>query len=256
MRQERCARRDGWEMAKSIHKLKEKDKATFYSLSEVWSLPAPSSTKPEERGFVVDSGASLHMLSKKDLNLAELEVRVSRNPTTVITANGEVKTNEDATVYVYDLDLFVTVQIFEDTPAVLSLGKLCEDHGYSYDWASGQKPHLIENGRKTNCNSENYVPIGVPGLSTCSSTSTASASPASLPQDTTEDSTSSPATTRLRSTPAVHHWETVTVSYRNRKPKIKIRTPYRWMKECQHHGTHPQALLVNQIRNLQESGIG
>ena len=74
----------------------------------------------------------MHTLSWKDLNSADLDtVRVSRNPTTCITANGEVQTNEEATVYVYDLDLFVTVHIPEDTPAVLSLGELCEDHGYS-----------------------------------------------------------------------------------------------------------------------------
>ena len=71
-----------------IHKHKAKDKATFYSPSEVWSLPAPSSTKPEERTFETDSGASLHMPSRKDLNSAEQDtIRVSRNPTTVITAN-------------------------------------------------------------------------------------------------------------------------------------------------------------------------
>ena len=83
-------------MAKSILQHKEKDEATFYSPSEVWCLPAPSLTKPEEIEFVVDSGASLHMLSTKDLNSAELEsIRVSRNPARVITANGEVQTNED-----------------------------------------------------------------------------------------------------------------------------------------------------------------
>ena len=34
----------------------------------------------------------------------------------------------------------------EEIPAVLSLGKLCElceDHGYTYHWTSGSKPHLI-----------------------------------------------------------------------------------------------------------------
>ena len=39
-------------------------------------------------------------------------------------------------------DLFVTVMLLEETPAVLSLGKLCEDHGYTYQWTSSQKPHL------------------------------------------------------------------------------------------------------------------
>ena len=72
----------------------------------------------------------MHMVGKKDLNSAELEtMRMSRNPTTVMTANGEVQTREDATIYVKDLDLFVTVMLLEETPALLSVGKLCEDHG-------------------------------------------------------------------------------------------------------------------------------
>ena len=64
----------------------------------------------------------MHMLSRKDLNSAELEtVRVSKSPTTAVTPNGEVRTKEEATVYVKDLDLIVTVKLLEDTPAVLSL---------------------------------------------------------------------------------------------------------------------------------------
>ena len=72
--------------------------------------------------FVVDSGSSMHTLSKKDLSSDGLDtLRRSRNPTTVVTAIGEVQTNEEAQVYVQDIDLFVTVQILEETPAVLSL---------------------------------------------------------------------------------------------------------------------------------------
>ena len=126
-------------------KLKEKHKTTFFSPSENWCLPAPSTLKAEEREFVVDSGASMHMISKKDLNSVELEtVTTSRCPTTVITANGQVQTNEEATVYVRELEKFLTVKLLEDTPAVLSLGKLCDEHGYSYEWINGQKPHLIK----------------------------------------------------------------------------------------------------------------
>ena len=76
----------------------------------------------------------MHMISTKDLNSAELEtVTTSRSPMTVITANGEVQTNEEATVYVKELDIFLTVKLLEDTPAVLSLGKICDEHGYSYE---------------------------------------------------------------------------------------------------------------------------
>ena len=54
----------------------------------------------------------------------------SRSPMTVITANGEVQTNEEATVYVRELDIFLTMKLLEDTPAVLSPGKLCDEHGF------------------------------------------------------------------------------------------------------------------------------
>ena len=69
------------------------------------------------------------MLSRKDLNSAELEtVRVSKSPTTVVKASGEVETKGETTVYGKELDLFVTVKLLRDTLAVLSLGKLCEVH--------------------------------------------------------------------------------------------------------------------------------
>ena len=63
----------------------------------------------------------------------------SCSPPIVITAYGEVQTHEEATVYVKDLDVFLTVEVLENTPAVLSLGKLCDENGYSYEWINGQK---------------------------------------------------------------------------------------------------------------------
>ena len=107
--QERCAREAAWKLAKSIQKLMEKNKTAFFSPSENWCLPAPSSLTPEESEFVVDSRASMYMISKKSLNSAELETMTkSCSLTIVITANGEVQTHEDATVYVKELDVFLT----------------------------------------------------------------------------------------------------------------------------------------------------
>ena len=141
-------------------------------------MPVTSIKEPEEREFVVDSGASVHMVSKRDLNSAVLEtMRTSRSPTTVMTANGEVQTREEATVFVKELDLFVTVMLLEETPAVVSLGKFCEDHGYTYHWTSGRKPHLIRNDKKIDGNISNFVPFVVPGLSTSSSSPASSSTP-------------------------------------------------------------------------------
>ena len=67
----------------------------------------------------MDSGAK-HMLCRKDLSSAELETNENIQ---------KVQTNEVATAYVKDLDLFVT-----------------KTHGYTYEWIGGQKSQHIEKG--------------------------------------------------------------------------------------------------------------
>ena len=150
-----------------------------------------STLKPEEREFVVDSGASMHMISKKDLSEAEMDTLTkSCSPTIVITANGEVQTQEEAIVYVKELDIFLTMKVLENTPAVLSLGKLRDENGYSYEWINGQKPHLIKDGIRIICNTQNFVPIVAPGLS--SSSSASSSTSRTLLKQESPSSSSSP----------------------------------------------------------------
>ena len=132
-------------------KLKEHERATFFSPSENWCLPA-SNLKPEEREFVVDSSASMHMISQKDLCDAEMDTLTkSCSPTIVITSNGEVQTHEEATVYVKELDIRIRIP----------------------------------------CNTENFVPIVVPGLSSSSSGSSSTSKTPSRQES--HSSSSSPA---------------------------------------------------------------
>ena len=133
-------------MTKSIHKPKrKKDKATFYSPSEVWCLAASSSTKPEEREFVVDSRASMHKLSRKDLSgtghftgiqrLSQPTEKCKRTRklqcTSTISKNSPQEKSSRIHQQFYRLEF-------------------CEDHGYSHEWTSGQKTHLMKNCRKNN----------------------------------------------------------------------------------------------------------
>ena len=182
-RQQRCDRSKAWNLARSIHKLKEKDKAAFYFPAEEWVLLAASTKEPEEREFVVDSGASMHMVSKKDHNSGELEtmrdIKKSDDGDDG-QRRGANKRRSDSVCQA--LDLFVKVMLLEKTPAVLCLGKLCE--GFSHHWISGQKPHLIRNGKRIDCNVSNCVPFVVPGLSASSSSTTPSlTSPSSSSKD-------------------------------------------------------------------------
>ena len=139
---ERCARKTAWDLSKQyINKLKNSDKATVYIPGEVKGMPAPTTSKrPEEWEVVVDSGASMHMMSKKELSSEEMgAIKRSITPTVVFSANGE--------------------------PAVQSQGKLCEDHGHSFEWVSGQMPRLTPNGKSIICKTDNFVPLVVPGWS-------------------------------------------------------------------------------------------
>ena len=68
-RQERCAQSKAWNLAKNIYKVKDKEKATFYSPSEEWVAPAASTKELEEREFVVDSRASCIWSARKTLTL-------------------------------------------------------------------------------------------------------------------------------------------------------------------------------------------
>ena len=201
--QEQGAREAAWKLAKSVLKLKEHERATFVSPSENRCLPA-SNLKPEERDFFVDSGASMHMISEKDLSDAEMDTLTkSCNPTIVTTDNGEVQTHEEAIVYVKELDIFLTMKVLDNTPALLSLGKLCDENRYSFEWINGQKPHLIKNGIRIPCNAENFVPIVVPGLSSSSSGSSSTSKTPSRQ----ESHSSSPSSTSS-SSPAVSEIQT------------------------------------------------
>ena len=128
-----------------------------FHLRKIGACRRHHSLKPEERELVLDSGASMHMISKKDLSKAEMDTLTkSCSLLIVITTNGGVQTHEEAIVHVKELDIFFTLKVLDNTPAVLSLGKRCDEHGYSYEWITGQKAHLIKNGIRIQCNTKNF----------------------------------------------------------------------------------------------------
>ena len=105
MHQERCARKSAWDLAK-----KHLQSQVFgqRNVLDSWLMPAPTSKRSEERDIVVDPGASMHMTSKKELSSDEMgTAKRSRTPAVVLTANGEVRTYEEAQVFVHDLNHFV-----------------------------------------------------------------------------------------------------------------------------------------------------
>ena len=98
-RQERCARGKAWNLARNIYKLKEKDKS--YILFVYRRVDDAGRIHHETGGKRVCGRFRREYAygqQERDFNSAELEtMRISKNPTTVMTANGEVQTREEAT---------------------------------------------------------------------------------------------------------------------------------------------------------------
>ena len=157
-------------MAKNIYKLKKSDKATFDTLLEAKVMPAPTSTRPEEREFAADSGASMHMLSKKELSSEGMDtVKRSRTPysgvdcqwrsahprgrTSVRSRSSSVRNRQSC--------------------RLASFAKTTDIH---MSGSAVKKPQSTKDG-KSFCKTDNFVPLVVPGLSINSESVWSSTSP-------------------------------------------------------------------------------
>ena len=131
LHQERCARRVAWDLAKSTYKLKNSDKATFL---------------PEEREFVVASGASMHVMSKKRIKQRR-DGYFAKIPEhhcgAYIQWRGEYKRG--------------CTKLFDE-------------------WVSSQKPRVTKEEKTIICKTDNFAFLVVPGLSTRSGSNSSSTS--------------------------------------------------------------------------------
>ena len=131
------------------------------------------------------------MISKKDLSNVEMNTLTkSCSPTIVIIANGEVQTHEETIAYVKELDIFLTMKVIENTSAALSLGTLCDENGYSFEWINGQNHISLRTGFGYLAIRKNFVLIVAPGL-TSSSSGSSSVLRTSMKQESHSSSSSS-----------------------------------------------------------------
>ena len=97
-------------------------------------------------------------MSKESLSAQELKTMISLDETIPIqTANGEVELTEKVNIYVQDLKTHVWAHLLPNTVAVLSLGLLVDELGFSYQWTPKRKPFLRRGKVKVACHPSNNV---------------------------------------------------------------------------------------------------
>ena len=187
MHQERCARRAAWDFSKIIYRLKNTEKLRFNSYWSKDNAGTYFKKKPEEREFVVNSEASMHMMRKK--TYAQMNWILCEDPGTLclLTANGEVHKRGSRSIRSLSWSLRDSASTRLNACCFYRL-ELCGDHGYSCEWVSGQKTKgdqrgeddFMQNGQlRTSCCSRNFsTSSGGNSSSTSTSQDLSSTSPA------------------------------------------------------------------------------
>ena len=114
--------------------------------------------------YVVDTGASFHVIRLDDCTAEERKSLRRANKRPLNTANGKVYVDWMITNYVETLEIWVHSYVLHDAPPVLSLGQLCREHGFKYEW-DGTAPPTLRNkssGKLFKCSEHFNVPYICP----------------------------------------------------------------------------------------------
>lgn len=92
-----------------------------------------ASLHPGLNSWVIDSGSGRHLVCRSvlDENASKHIVKVDE-PLKLSTANGVVTTNEKVKIYVQGLDVWLMAWVLEETPLVISINSLIEEHSYEF----------------------------------------------------------------------------------------------------------------------------
>ena len=113
-----------------------------------------------QRSFVIDSGASYHLIGYKQLTRKEKgAIRPVQEPYRIQSANGIVDVDKEVKIFVPALNISVWAQLMQDCPPVLSLGRLCSRQGWNYQWLNGRKPTLSKGTRRITLTPNHDVPM-------------------------------------------------------------------------------------------------
>ena len=131
----------------------------YISKQHTPAVPAFDKAGPTE--YLGDTGAGDHMISLSELpDFYENLVRDLDNPVVLNTANGLITVTQYVTVQLpLGNEQTIDMLLLPETPAVISIGKLCNDHDFIFHWPRNQDPYLEDtNGNRIYMIVRNNVP--------------------------------------------------------------------------------------------------
>ena len=130
------------------------------------NVAEPSLQALETREFILDSGASFHFISKKDLSPSEAKtIRVSSTPITLNIANGKVYSDQVVDVCLQSIGCVIQAYILPKVMPLLSMCRITEEHPFRVVMNAQGKyvEHTLEN-YKVHCRSSMEAPMMAPAI--------------------------------------------------------------------------------------------
>ena len=93
--------------------------------------------------FIMDTGCGHDLISSEKVTKHNLETFVGNETMKFQTANGATTTDVVAKCKTDSFDEPIEAHVMENSPSVLSVGKRCMNHGYTFVWPYGREPFMI-----------------------------------------------------------------------------------------------------------------
>ena len=135
--------------------------AALHKIAAIAKPVAAAGVLPGKNAWVIDTGSGYHLIPRAAVDNKKHIIK-SDEELTLMTANGVVTTSEKLDVKIKELGIIVECWILENTPLVLSVAGLVQDHDCEFLWWKS-RPDVAElkRGGKTT-----FLPIvqGTPAL--------------------------------------------------------------------------------------------
>jgi len=126
-------------------KLRKKKKEAAKEYEKINISFSESAAKTGARKYIIDSGASFHLVDPGTLTDEERRtIEKIDEPIPLETANGEVIVNKRCLIHVKELDIKIWAFLHVDTVCVISLGLLVDRGGFTFNWQPGKAPTLTK----------------------------------------------------------------------------------------------------------------
>ena len=103
-------------------------------LAEECNLSTPESASGHAlvSTWILDSGSCEHLVARHEVPGGADSLRTVANPCALMTANGTVVVKDESEFILQQTGEKVSLKVLESTPAVLSLGKLVTEQGWTF----------------------------------------------------------------------------------------------------------------------------